>query len=695
MHSINLIHERNNMQTKNIYDEIKQNIKETKNILLNNKDEKNSEVNQNALAIFTSFEKENSKELEELAKNQEWDSFTIAFYGETNAGKSTLIEALRIYFKEESKQKQELEFDKIYSNYEEGFESVDELQAKIEELQTQLKTLEPKIQEIDKKGFFFKFLMFFGFHKNEKSIKKEVSNIQKEIKNLNKQKEKIEKSRQNILDKLLKFQDGAIIGDGRSDFTRSITAYNFLYNNEKFTLLDVPGIEGNEKIVIDEINNATRKAHAIFYIKKEPTPPQKGEEGKKGTLEKIKDQLNAQTEVYTIFNKPITSPRALEKELVNENEKESLKVLDEKMQQILGKEHYAGHKELSAQIAFYAVSSHLAPQTELFEKRQKFIEKFNKETLLEKSNFNAFVKFLGSEIIANSKAKIKKSNFNKALVVVNNFIHEIQTTIEKMLKPFLKDIKAAKEDACDNLDISAENFITDLLDSAEKQVDKTKSKILTEMYDYIETDVKDKEFKEKFERVVEYQIANLGDNIKQVSKEVEKEFVEKIKRDVKQYKSRIQGAAANMAEVEISNDFGQKLEINIDSGINKWGVIGSLVGVGAAMFWNPGGWVILTLGILASLLSFAKAIIKFFSSSYRKSQQRKAVDDNLREISKKLKEDIEKQLEENEDKIKQPIENIKLELDQPIKNTQNTIESLNQIAAKLQILANSIKKEIQ
>ncbi|GAA9321944.1 hypothetical protein TH0354_09900 [Helicobacter pylori] len=52
-------------------------------------------------------------------------------------------------------------------------------------------------------------------------------------------------------------------------------------------MLDVPGIEGNEKKVIDQISNATQKAHAIFYVTKTPAPPQKGEEGKEGTIEKI------------------------------------------------------------------------------------------------------------------------------------------------------------------------------------------------------------------------------------------------------------------------------------------------------------------------------------------------------------------------------------------------------------------------
>jgi hypothetical protein len=42
--------------------------------------------------------------LADLDENAEWDKFALAFFGETNAGKSTIIESLRILFSEESRQ---------------------------------------------------------------------------------------------------------------------------------------------------------------------------------------------------------------------------------------------------------------------------------------------------------------------------------------------------------------------------------------------------------------------------------------------------------------------------------------------------------------------------------------------------------------------------------------------------------------
>lgn len=43
------------------------------------------------------------KEIEELEQSSEWDKFCISFFGETNAGKSTIIESLRIIYNEESR----------------------------------------------------------------------------------------------------------------------------------------------------------------------------------------------------------------------------------------------------------------------------------------------------------------------------------------------------------------------------------------------------------------------------------------------------------------------------------------------------------------------------------------------------------------------------------------------------------------
>ena len=103
--------------------------------------------------------------------------------------------------------------------------------------------------------------------------------------------------------------DGEIIGDGQADYTRVTQRYEFELDGQSFALLDVPGIEGKEGLVLDQIERAVQTAHAVFYVTNQPAPPQTGDGQHQGTLEKIKHHLGAQTEVWTIFNKKITSPK--------------------------------------------------------------------------------------------------------------------------------------------------------------------------------------------------------------------------------------------------------------------------------------------------------------------------------------------------------------------------------------------------
>lgn len=63
--------------------------------------EKLSGIQKNLLEIQSAFD----KDLQFLEKNSEWDKFTVAFFGETNAGKSTIIESLRILLNEKEREK--------------------------------------------------------------------------------------------------------------------------------------------------------------------------------------------------------------------------------------------------------------------------------------------------------------------------------------------------------------------------------------------------------------------------------------------------------------------------------------------------------------------------------------------------------------------------------------------------------------
>ena len=89
----------------NLYNEVKSSVSHAINdiseISLSTTEEQNHILNiKNRLSdISHSF----NQDIEGLEENSEWDKFTIAFFGETNAGKSTIIESLRIIFQENDK----------------------------------------------------------------------------------------------------------------------------------------------------------------------------------------------------------------------------------------------------------------------------------------------------------------------------------------------------------------------------------------------------------------------------------------------------------------------------------------------------------------------------------------------------------------------------------------------------------------
>ncbi len=335
---------------KNIYLGVEKSIKDLQSIFKNTDDENErlKKSNQEALEVFQKLERDSLKELKSLKDNEEWENFTIVFYGETGAGKSTLIECLRLFFKERSKVVQQERFKRLYSNYQNNYQND-------------------------------------------------------------------ERNKQAILNELHSLQVWSDHRRWEERFHFKNTILFFPIQPSKLYFAGCARDRRRRKKVIQQISNATQKAHAIFYVTKKPTPPQKGEEKKEGTIEKIQKQLDSQTEVWTIFNKPITSPRALKDKLIDENEKESLKILNKEMKNILGK-HYMGHQIVSTQMAFYGLSSALLLESDFYKKKQKFLDFFKeKELLLYKCHFKQLGEFITEALLENSRAKIIESNCNKAL----------------------------------------------------------------------------------------------------------------------------------------------------------------------------------------------------------------------------------------------------------------------------------------
>lgn len=305
----------------------------SENVNLNVENDEIKALQDDAKQTLSRITERVNEAIEELKINSEWDSFTLAFYGETNAGKSTLIETLRILLHENTKEEERRQFkeiDVIICNLkQEILEAEMELQRRqaafLVELQvrkealakeeasenklavdvntykTIIDNLNQAIEEAVKQSFINRIKKFF----NKLPEQADLIESKATFKELDEQivllKAKIEEQKNSILvaqkaedqnnlslktkvanlnnelsDKkvlIAQYEDGKIIGNGRSDFTRDVTEYGLSFNNEKYSLLDMPGIEGDESLVKNEISAGVKKAHAVFYINSHPTPP--------------------------------------------------------------------------------------------------------------------------------------------------------------------------------------------------------------------------------------------------------------------------------------------------------------------------------------------------------------------------------------------------------------------------------------
>lgn len=683
----------------NLYQDIINVIDNLENIFIEHKHEKIQEFNTNAIQIIRNFKKQNIQDLEFLNNNQEWDSFTIAFYGETNAGKSTLIESLRIYYGESKKLEEQKNFTQCIEDIENSnirLEIIEtQISNKLKELENLNKELQKEKQRIKGNVFFALILSRLGIkYLKYRKLIKNLNTVKKVMKSKVKEKKKLSNDIEALHDKLKRCQDGAIIGDGRSDFTKNISAYRIRCNNKKVILLDIPGIEGNEQVVMDEILRATSKAHAIFYIKKEPTPPQKGDGNAKGTIDKIKEHLSAHTEVYTIYNKPISNPRALRDGLVNANEIESINILNKHMTEIL-KDSYQGCKFVSAQAAFYGLAEYLRKDSGFYKQKNKFLEKYSSEELLQISKFYEFADFIDNDLINNSINKIKKVNYNKALYIINQFIENI-TYVNNNIKSLSEDFKKMNNDTNKSIDQLVRNFIDDIKNIAHFEIDKLIQAIRKEMYRAIDQDINNN-VKMQLEKTVQSKINIFTKKLEKRFRKLSSNLENNIKQEIKKLQKKLDTVLDYICNLNLGKKFD--FDIEIENGINVKKLVEAILGIAAAIavvvnMWNPVGWSILVLSVITGVIKIYKSIRGFFSKSYKKSQQKQYVDERLLVIRKKIERDMDKYINEIEQKILSLALEIKHSLYESVIQINIIKKNLNQSKDYLLTIAKRIEGEM-
>lgn len=626
---------------------------------------------------------------EELRASADWKDFTVALYGETNAGKSTIIESLRIHLDEAEKREQRRRYDVLMASHGLDEDSIAATRLSITlaresaatavqrgteaeaEAQSRLQALEREVDEqkqaaalgVASRTWWQRMLARFKrdpqvtatAHLQERLDELRTHQAQ-ERQQLEKVKAAAEATlasaedelgrRLRSLPLLVEHADGAIIGDGRPDFTRETQRYVFDNGGAPIVLLDVPGIEGGEAGVKAHIDRAVQTAHAVFYVTGKAARPQHGDK-EDGTLEKIKRHLGPQTEVWAVFNKRVTAAMPLRKEAgLFASDADGIADLDKGLREALAG-NYKGVLPISAYPAFLALADRLPPPEALTDAAQdrrgaraKFLAEFEPSDLLDKTGFASIASHLASMAV-DAPRKIRQANVFKANQSLRTVVEELDrhaTSLETHARKVVTETKAAQG----QVDMAATRLRSSLRSDASDALRTFETSVRSEVYGLINDGISNETLKDLLQTSMTGHVAVLQEHLGEASRKSMAAFQDSITKTTERFQKHLKDlgelASGKMRDAPAASF---SLDLKIDSGVNVLGLVTTAIGAAALLITGPAGWLFITFSAVGLVISLAKALWGLVDEDFKKAQQRKAVDENLEKARAALKDDLE------------------------------------------------------
>ena len=524
-------------------------------------------IKRSLLAFLETYIKDSMNKLSEIKTSARWDKLVIAFFGETNAGKSTIIETFRILFDE--------------SRHQTGDGN-----------------------------------------------------------------------------------DGLIVGDGRSDFTKVYEEYNLKINGKEFILIDVPGIEGREEDFRDEIKRALNQAHCVFYVQGHNKKPDIK------TAEKIKNYLSDWVNVYSIFNvrggasnyDESDERETLETEAVRKNEQ----LIQDTFRGILGN-IYKGNITLQALLAMCARGHFSSTREDLLRTQKKLLGYFGSgDAVLRFSRFDRIMQLVDE----------KSEHYTDEIVEANK-----QKLIAQYRKVYqgLVDMMAQQQRDIDRLKERLIRFDVDMNMSFEETIRAIRNRMAyehTKVFDDFKREVCDvldddynredseKEIQQRAERlfeaytmeskiIVEYEFSRLEEKIRERRRELDN--------------IQIGGLHIDISSLEMPNldeAFG-KMGLNFG---DVFGFATTVGGTALAFSVIPGFGTLIGAGVGLLLWGGKQLFLGDGKREEAKNEARKKIDEKKREsqstsLNKQINL-IERTLDNEKDRFRQIIRNERNNLQQ-------------------------------
>jgi hypothetical protein len=241
--------------------------------------------------------------------------------------------------------------------------------------------------------------------------------------------------------------DGLIVGDGQQDFTKENCNYDMSINNSKFSLIDVPGIEGNESDFKDVIKDALRKAHCVFYVQGHNKKPDAE------TAKKIKQYLGDWVNVYSIQNIRNDASYYDEdderKTLFTEKVTQSEDLIKSEFKELLGAV-YKGNIPLQALLAMCSIADFSSKRPDLIRTQQKLLKYFGTPKRIWQFSQFQTLNNLVQDKSQNFTSEIIESNKQKLISLANNVINTLNNIVEKQKndnEKFKDDLKEFKSES--------------------------------------------------------------------------------------------------------------------------------------------------------------------------------------------------------------------------------------------------------
>ena len=520
---------------------------------------------------------QSKQQMEETLEGTVWDHLVIAFFGETNAGKSTIIETFRILF-----------------------------------------------DKTKRKG-----------------------------------------------------QDGLIVGDGQSDFTKVYNEYNMSIQEKPFTLIDVPGIEGTETEEFkSDIRKALRKAHCIFYVQGHNKQPDRA------TAEKIKQYLSDWVSVYSIYN-----VRGGVFNYDEEDEREDLythdvnyavELIEKTFTDILGP-IYKGNVSVQALLAMCAVAQFADKRSDLQSTQNGLMECFGTRDAIYDFSRMSLLTSLVETMATRFREEIVASNKQKLMSLARQSYKDINEVIDSN-KAKEQELKHAlnifKQDVADIFSNAKSRVRATVRDSVQELHDG----ILLEAYSVIDSDIKDK--KTAFERRIKMREGKLKENLtKRIGN-----IVTDMKGKIVQKRKKLEGM--KLAFITSNHSLDLNLQINPESAFKEMdlslGDVGGFITavISGGLAGSPfGGWIGASIGALLSGGSYLLKKWVFGDGGKAKAKaeiQTKideafAKDTHATELIAEISTKLDSAQQKVQERIKKELANIQ-RLEKTIDNTKGQIK---------------------